>query len=231
MLRDELPATPPRARRSAAESKERILEAAEESFAAKGFDGARLGVIARRAGVQQALIHHYFVDKHGLYREVIVRALDGMTVESLGILQRLGEMAPAALPRGGLRITPKEVEAIVDAFVTVLQRFYAGHGAIVSILRYEAQQPGSPVLDLFIAKIKPIFDAVVAVVDGMSERGELRHGLDARNLCLSAVAMVGAPFQEEPLLRAVWPVDVRSATFLEARRREVVATLLSRILP
>src|SRR3954451_22138381 len=55
------PSTPPapRKERNALETKRRILHAAEREFAAKGFDGARLGIIARAADVQQALIHHY----------------------------------------------------------------------------------------------------------------------------------------------------------------------------
>ena len=66
-------AGPPSARRerNADATKARLLAAAESEFAAKGFDGARLGNIAKAAGVQQALIHHYFADKEGLYREVL----------------------------------------------------------------------------------------------------------------------------------------------------------------
>src|SRR5882672_10936080 len=59
---------PPRRERNAAETRQRILRSAEVEFAKKGYDGARLGQIARTAEVQQALIHHYFQDKEGLYR-------------------------------------------------------------------------------------------------------------------------------------------------------------------
>lgn len=46
------------------------MEAAVEEFSAKGFAGARVSEIARRAGVNQQLIAYYFDGKEGLYREL-----------------------------------------------------------------------------------------------------------------------------------------------------------------
>lgn len=48
----------------------RILDAAVEVFSAKGFDGARVSEIAKRAGVNQQLISYYFDGKQGLYQEI-----------------------------------------------------------------------------------------------------------------------------------------------------------------
>jgi TetR/AcrR family transcriptional regulator len=49
-------------------SRERILDAALVEFGEHGFAGARIGAIARRAGVNQQLISYYFDGKEGLYR-------------------------------------------------------------------------------------------------------------------------------------------------------------------
>lgn len=46
------------------------MDAAVEEFSAKGFAGARVAEIARRAGVNQQLIAYYFDGKEGLYREI-----------------------------------------------------------------------------------------------------------------------------------------------------------------
>jgi AcrR family transcriptional regulator len=51
-------------------TKARILDAATEEFSAKGFAGARVAEIAKRAGVNQQLIAYYFDGKEGLYREI-----------------------------------------------------------------------------------------------------------------------------------------------------------------
>ncbi|PKL40502.1 MAG: hypothetical protein CVV44_02545 [Spirochaetae bacterium HGW-Spirochaetae-1] len=53
------------------ETKERILQAAKEEFSDKGFDGARMGAIAKRASANQALLHYYFDTKEKLYEEVL----------------------------------------------------------------------------------------------------------------------------------------------------------------
>jgi AcrR family transcriptional regulator len=57
------------------QSQERILEAALKEFAAKGFAGARVDVIARRARINKRMLYHYFGDKEGLFREVLRRKI------------------------------------------------------------------------------------------------------------------------------------------------------------
>ncbi|MEW2356336.1 TetR family transcriptional regulator [Spirillospora sp. NPDC029432] len=49
------------------ETREAILAAARELFAAKGYDGASLRAIARTAGVDPALVHHFFGNKEGVF--------------------------------------------------------------------------------------------------------------------------------------------------------------------
>ena len=52
-------------------SRARILAAALEEFAAKGYAGARVDAIAQRAGLNKQLISHHFGGKEGLYRAVM----------------------------------------------------------------------------------------------------------------------------------------------------------------
>lgn len=49
----------------------RINEAAKEVFAEVGFEGARVDEIAKRAGVNKAMIYYRIGDKQSLYAEVI----------------------------------------------------------------------------------------------------------------------------------------------------------------
>lgn len=52
-------------------SRERILAAALQEFAAKGFAGARVDFIARRAAINKRMLYHYFGNKEDLFREVL----------------------------------------------------------------------------------------------------------------------------------------------------------------
>ena len=50
--------------------KQRLLNAAIQVFATKGYDSASTREICRLAGVNVAAIHYYFGDKASLYREL-----------------------------------------------------------------------------------------------------------------------------------------------------------------
>ncbi len=52
-------------------TRERIIAAAVEVFAESGYDGTTMRAIAARAGVDSALLHHYFGTKADLFTETI----------------------------------------------------------------------------------------------------------------------------------------------------------------
>jgi AcrR family transcriptional regulator len=52
-------------------SQSKILDAAEEVFAEKGFDGSRVDEIALKAGVNKALLYYYFDSKDDLLKALI----------------------------------------------------------------------------------------------------------------------------------------------------------------
>jgi AcrR family transcriptional regulator len=56
-------------------TEQRILESAEEVFLEKGFSGAKTTEIARRAGVNHALIHYYFRSKENLFETIFINKL------------------------------------------------------------------------------------------------------------------------------------------------------------
>jgi AcrR family transcriptional regulator len=59
------------ATRNPGRTRERILSAALREFAAKGFAGARVDVIARRAAINKRMLYHYFGNKEQLFRAVL----------------------------------------------------------------------------------------------------------------------------------------------------------------
>ena len=69
----------PEARRAA------ILAAALEEFTARGYEGARLDDVAKRAGVAKGTIYLYFADKETLFQELV----RSMVSPVLGTLEQL----------------------------------------------------------------------------------------------------------------------------------------------
>lgn len=53
-------------------SKEKIIKAAIEIFAAKGKHGATMDEIASRAGINKAMLYYYFGDKNNLFRQTLL---------------------------------------------------------------------------------------------------------------------------------------------------------------
>jgi TetR/AcrR family transcriptional regulator len=64
-----------KAMRNPERTRERILSTALKEFAAKGFAGARVDVIARRASINKRMLYHYFGDKEGLFKAVLRRKI------------------------------------------------------------------------------------------------------------------------------------------------------------
>ena len=218
LARHSLRPTKKKHRRNAEETKKRILAAAENEFATKGFDGARLATIANAAEVQQALIHHYFSDKAGLYREVIAIALGSMSDQGWTILQRLAQ--PDRAPK---------IRELVEAIVSMVIDFYAEHGAILSILRHESKATDELARGVVTEKAKPVFDAVAAYTDELRRRGLIRADVDSQHLCVSTLALATITVQDQRLLEGLWPIDSRSPEFLLKRKTEIVEMVLSRI--
>jgi len=64
-------------------TRERILQAAIEAFAAKGYSGARVDAICRASRANPRMIYHYFKGKDGLYVAVLEEVLGELRNEEL----------------------------------------------------------------------------------------------------------------------------------------------------
>jgi AcrR family transcriptional regulator len=73
-----------------------IITAARQAFAAKGFAGASMRGIAAEAGVDAALIHHYFENKEQLFLATVALPLE--------MPQKLEEVAAGGLDGIGERL-------------------------------------------------------------------------------------------------------------------------------
>jgi TetR/AcrR family transcriptional regulator len=71
--------------RSKSGSRERLLQAAADEFAARGFDGAKVDRIARRARVNKAMLYYHFRNKAALYREILGALFSRLAAELAGV--------------------------------------------------------------------------------------------------------------------------------------------------
>src|SRR5215470_11169253 len=75
-------------RREPEKTRAAILKAALEEFSHEGVTGARTDEIARRAGVNKALLYYYFKDKEGLYAAALEQVFSGLSERVMVVLDR-----------------------------------------------------------------------------------------------------------------------------------------------
>jgi AcrR family transcriptional regulator len=85
----ESPAT-----RNPARTRDRILSAALKEFAAKGFAGARVDAIARRANINKRMLYHYFGNKEKLFRAVLRQKISERRAWALNLSSDPAERLP-----------------------------------------------------------------------------------------------------------------------------------------
>lgn len=72
----------------AGDTRERLLDAAEELFARSGYAGASVRDITAAAGSNLAAVNYHFGGKHNLYRETLLRRLAAIRRQRLAALER-----------------------------------------------------------------------------------------------------------------------------------------------
>lgn len=113
------------------DTRARILAAATEEFGERGYEAASMRAIARRAGVDPALVHHYFDDKQHLVTEVVEVPLqpDRLVAGALdGPLDGLGDRLVRAV------VTAWDSATVRPAAVAAL-RSAIGQGPVSRMLR------------------------------------------------------------------------------------------------
>lgn len=95
---------PPKARAEGAngDTRELILDAAEDLFSKHGFYGVTIREVGREAGVDTALVHYYFGAKRGLFDAVFIRRAGIWNDERVAAVDRYAAQAGEAMTLEGL---------------------------------------------------------------------------------------------------------------------------------
>jgi TetR/AcrR family transcriptional regulator len=126
-------------------SRERILVAAFKEFAAKGFAGARVDTIARRASINKRMLYHYFGDKEALFREVLRRKMAERQAWGLATPDLASESLPywfdlARKDKGWVRLLEWEALQFAEGKLIDEDRRRASAGeAVQRILRRQSR--------------------------------------------------------------------------------------------
>ena len=103
-------------REGASESREHILATARRLFAEHGFEGTSLRQVAREAGVDPAMIHHFFKGKDELFALSVALPADPAQVLE-GVDQHDPEHRAEAIVRAVLRLWESPARHSLVAFI------------------------------------------------------------------------------------------------------------------
>jgi AcrR family transcriptional regulator len=190
-----------------AATRERIVEAAAEAFAEKGFRGASTRDIAQRAGANQGLITYHFRTKDELWRAAADRIF-GMLRTSLGARVAALESAD---PRERAR---EQIREYV--------RFAAAHPEFFRMMIEEGKNAGERMEWLVDTHIRPLYEGVLRWSDALA------GGLDRKLMPHAHYVLAGAGsliFAVAPECRRLTGLDPDTEAAIETHA-EFVASLL-----
>lgn len=167
-----------------------LIEAARAVFAENGYDGATVRAIATRAGVDAAMVNHWFGSKEGLFAQAVLK----LPFDPLELLEILRDGPDDEL-----------AERIVRTFITRWDS--AGGGVFVALIRSVTghEQAGHVLRDFF----QKFFTALISSVG--ADNPELRMTLCASQMVGMGMVRYVAKFEPlatedvEVIVRAVAP--------------------------
>ena len=191
-------------------TRDAILEAAERTFAERGFAAVSVREIAAEAGLRnQASLYHHFRDKRALYEAVLAHGLEPI----LALLAR----APLHRRRHGYG------EAVVDRLVVYL----ADHPHLPRLIQRAAIEDRRYLPSALPELLAPLYEEgmrALADLGGPWQRADLPHLANALYL------LIFGYFASAALFEAVTQEDPRGPAAV-ARQRRFLSTALARLLP
>lgn len=191
------------------DTKQRILEAAEQVFAEEGWSGARTRQIAAEAEVHVAQLHYHFGSKEDLYIAVLANGIDRV----VGHLRARLEETPID--------SPDTLQQLVRAHFDLLgSRRHMVRLMMDAVLRRDAR--ASRVAE---DRLRPWLEGeLLPRVLPVLAQGGLR-AVDPIHALLSEIGLVTVYFVAQPLVDALIGPDAYGPEQL-ARRREALVDLL-----
>jgi len=189
-----------------------ILEAARREVASKGLAGARVDVVARRAGTNKRMIYHYFGDKDALYLAVLEDAY-----RNIRHAERRLDLAHKA-PIEGLR-----------ELALFTWHYFLDHPEFLSILATEnLNQARYLRQSTVIAEMHSNFISELKdVLQRGSQEGLFRPGLDAVDVYLTIASLGYFYLSNRFTLSTIFQRDLVAPAELERWGQHIVATVLA----
>jgi AcrR family transcriptional regulator len=160
--------------RNPEDSRDRILQAARQEFAAHGLGGARVDRISAQAGINKRMLYHYFGNKDDLF---------GAVLEANYAHKRASEQA--------MRLENEEPREAIRKLVTLTWNYYIDHPEFMNLLNsanlHQARhvQASSTVKEMR----NPFIHMIGNILDNGVKAGVFKPGVDPVQLYISIAGL------------------------------------------
>jgi AcrR family transcriptional regulator len=190
----------------AADTRERILRAALQGFAERGFDGARMRDIATRAGVPLGLLQYHFGGKPKLWQAAVDRAF---------VQIRSGFEAVVADP------DPADERERLRLLIRNHVQFVAANPEFVRLMHDEGKRRGPRMRWMVDRHVKPLHEMLVQLIQSAQKRGVFPADLPPVHLVYALIGAADVIFHQAEECKRVTGVDPADPAAVEAHARTV----------
>lgn len=190
----------------------RIIQAAIDEFAARGFKGASMDAIAARTDTSRAMINYYFGSKEKIYIAVLENVYS--EIRHAESLLDLDHLAP------------------VDAMRRIVQftfDYYLGHEGFVQLVVAENQAKGRHLKKLKVMRTlnRSIIETLARVLARGHGEGSFRSDLDPVEVHMSIAALGMFNVTNQYTFGAIFQRDMGAKGDVRRRRELVTEVILS----
>jgi len=193
-----------------------ILAAAIHEFSLRGYEGARVDAITKRAKVNKRMLYHYFGGKDGLY---------------LAVLEGRYEAIRSA--EGALDLTHRyPIEGMAN-LIHFTCSYFLDHPEFLSILATENQHKARFLKqsERIVQLNSPLIDALRLVLTHGVEQKVFRTGVDPVQLYISIAALGFFYLSNRWTLSTIFRRDLLSEAELSSWREHITSMVLASLKP
>jgi AcrR family transcriptional regulator len=193
-----------------------ILDAAVHEFSHRGYDGARVDAIAKRAKINKRMLYHYFGGKDGLY---------------LAVLE--GRYAAIRSAETLLDLTHREPIEGMRKLILFTWDYFLEHPEFLSILATENQHKARFLKqsERVVQLNSPLVDALREVLARGIERKIFRSGVDPVELYISIASLGAFYLSNRWTLSTIFRRDLMAQEQLTAWGDHIVDMVLAFLKP
>lgn len=206
------PAKAPERKRDPERTRGSILAAAIHEFSLRGYEGARVDAITKRAKVNKRMLYHYFGGKDGLY---------------LAVLE--GRYQAIRSAEAELDLTHRDPIEGMRNLIHFTWGYFLDHPEFLSILATENQHKARFLKqsDRIVQLNSPLIDALRMVLAHGVEQNVFRAGVDPVQLYISIAALGFFYLSNRWTLSTIFRRDLLSETELTSWREHITDMVLA----